>query len=391
MAPPDYARRLAETRTLLREHELDALLAASEHNRRYLTGFTPTDGDITESSGDALVTPDKHFLITATFFIQGLEHEVEPSGAGVILADKTTPAAAVAALIRGNGIRRLGFEKEWMSFARYQGLREALEATEGDPVELIPVSDLVMSVRQRKDEAEVTAIRRAAAIADQAFDRLASEIRAGMTERQIALRLENLMRAQGADGPSFPTIVACGPSSALPHAVPTDREIQPGEPLLIDFGCRADGYCSDLTRTICLGEPSPRLVEIYHVVRAAQDAAEEALRRGERRGRDVDGAARAVIAGAGHGDAFFHALGHGVGLAVHELPVLASPRGDDPQREAALAQIEGIATESVVTVEPGIYLAGWGGVRLEDMALVREDGVELLASRNPPDILRVGQ
>ena len=181
MAPPDYARRLAETRALLREHELDALLAASEHNRRYLTGFTPTDGDITESSGDALVTPDKHFLITATLFIQGLEHEVEPSGASVILADKTTPAALVGALIRGNGIRRLGFEKEWMSYARYQGLREALDATEGDPVELVPVSDLVMSVRQRKDDAEIAAIRRAAAIADQAFAGLVSEIRAGMT------------------------------------------------------------------------------------------------------------------------------------------------------------------------------------------------------------------
>jgi len=388
---PDYVRRLAETRALLREHTLDALLAASEHNRRYLTGFTATDGDITESSGDALVTSDKHFLITATFFIQGMEGEVEPSGATVILADKTTPAAAVSALIRGNGIRRLGFEKDWMSFARYQGLREALDATEGEPVELVPVPDLVESVRQLKDEAEIAAIRRAAAIADQAFARLVREIRAGMTERQIAQRLDDLMRAHGAEGPSFPTIVACGPSSALPHAVPTDREIQPGEPLLIDFGCRADGYCSDLTRTICLGEPSPRLVEIYHVVRAAQDAAEDALRGGARRGRDVDGAARAVIAGAGHGGAFFHALGHGVGLAVHEQPVLASPRGDDPQREAELAKIEGIAAGSVVTVEPGIYLAGWGGVRLEDMALVREDGVELLASRNPPDILRVGQ
>jgi Xaa-Pro aminopeptidase len=380
-----YEARLARARAILRDAGVDGLLVVSQYNRRYLTGFAHADGDFTESAGSVLVTPDLLALVTGTFFLSGLEHEVEPSGAEVLLADVQPVPRVLAEAIARQGIRRLGFEKEWMSYARYEQLRNAVAAE----VELVPCDDLIERVRIPKDSTELAIMRRAADIANSAFAQLVTELRPGMTERQIAFRLEELMLLRGASGPSFPTIVAGGPGGALPHAVPTEREIRTGEPLLIDFGCKVDGYCSDLTRTICLGEPEPRLAEIYAVVRAAQDAGEQALRDGARRGREVDIAARKVIAEAGYGDQFIHSLGHGVGLAIHELPALASPRGDDPQRDAELAKVEQLPAGAVVTVEPGIYLPGWGGVRLEDMAHVTEAGMELLTDRNPERILTV--
>jgi Xaa-Pro aminopeptidase len=381
----NYERRLAETRALLADSRLDALLVASQYNRRYLTGFSATDGDITESSGLTLVTADNLFLITGTFHLTNLEHEIVPSGAELLPTDKTTAAMVVAAAVRDRGIRRLGFEKDWFSYARFERLREKL----GESAELVPADDLVEKVRVRKDTTEIAAIRRAAAVADSAFAQLVTELRPGMTERQIAQRLDDLGRQMGSSEPSFPTIVGAGPGGALPHWVPSDREVRPGEPLLIDFGCRVDGYCSDLTRTICLGEPDPKLVEVYAVVRAAQDAGEQALASGMRRGRDVDLAARKPVEDAGYGEQYLHSLGHGVGMAVHELPHIASPRTDDPAAEAELARTETIQPENVVTIEPGIYLPGWGGVRLEDLAVVHEQGLELLAGRNPEHVIQV--
>jgi Xaa-Pro aminopeptidase len=385
VAGADYARRLAATRAAMEQAGLDALLVASQHNRRYLTGFSPEDGDITESSGWALVTRDGLHLITGTFSLISLEHEIVASGAEVLLTDTQPAQLVLAEAAARHGLRRLGFERDWLSYGRWERIRKAL----GQETELAPSDDLVEHVRARKDEAEVAAIRRAAEIADAAFERLTTEMRPGMTERQVAARLEDLMRAMGADGPSFATIVACGPGGALPHAVPTERELREGEPLLIDFGARASGYCSDFTRTICLGEPTPKLVEVYAAVRAAQDAAEQALRVGERRGSAVDAAARGVVVSAGYGEAFLHSLGHGVGMAVHELPLLPWPRSDDADTRARIARDEVIEDGAVVTVEPGIYLEGWGGVRLEDMAVVRRGAIDLLGGRNPERILQV--
>jgi Xaa-Pro aminopeptidase len=387
----DYARRLAETRARMAREEVDALLVSSQYNRRYLTGFTPEDGDITESSGLALVTRDGLYLITGTFALSGIEHEIEPSGTQPLLTDKTTPQAVLAQAVRDFGIRRLGFEKDWISFGRLDRLRH----TAGEDVEWVPLDDLVELVRARKDAAEVAAIKRAVEVAETAFARLVAELRPGLTERQIALRLDDLMRAAGASAPSFETIVGAGPGGALPHWVPSDHEVRVGEPLLIDFGARVDGYCSDLTRTLVLGEPDAQLREIYAIVRKMQDAAEEALRAGVRRGREVDAAARAVAEDAGYGERYIHSVGHGVGMAVHEGPALARPRpASDPALAAALdaelASVEGIEPGHIVTIEPGIYLPGWGGVRLEDMALVTADGIELLTQRNPAEILRVG-
>lgn len=382
----DYTSRLAQTRQRIADAGLDGLLIASQYNRRYLTGFAATDHDITESAGLALVTRATFGLITSTFALNGVEDEIKPSGVSALLTDTETAGAVLTRALREEGgVKRLGFEKDWMSYATYARLREAL----GEDVEFAPTDDLIEAVRARKDGAELAAMRRAADIANRAFALLLKDIRVGMTEREIAATLDRHMIDLGAEEPSFDTIVACGPGGAQPHWVPSERPAQAGEPLLIDFGCRVDGYCSDLTRTIVIGEPDAKLREIYDIVRRAQDAALEALQAGGRRGTEMDAAARKVIVDAGYGNEFIHSLGHGVGLAVHELPVASRLRVVTPEAEATLARNERFEPGAVVTNEPGIYIAGWGGVRLEDMILIGEDGVEVLTDRNPVEIVSI--
>ena len=386
MADADYGQRLARTREAIAQAGLDGLLIASQYNRRYLTGFTAHDGDIIESSGWVLVTPNIFGLVAGTFQLSGVEDEIVPSGVQVLSTDKAPPWSVVANTVKADGVKRLGFEKDWLSYDRYARVRDALNETVGADAELLPSDDLVVMVRAIKDAAEIATMRRAADVADQAFEQLLTEIKVGMTEREIASLLEQHMVELGASGVSFPTIVACGPGGAQPHAVPTDRPVRAGESLLIDFGCRVDGYCSDTTRTFCIGEPDPKLVELYNIVRRAQDAGFQALADGVRRGRDVDAAARAVIEEAGYGEQYFHSLGHGVGLAIHELPVTAKLRVQTPEAEAEMAKREQLEPNSVITNEPGIYIPGWGGVRLEDMVLVGSDGYEIMTTRNPEHV-----
>jgi Xaa-Pro aminopeptidase len=382
----DYTSRLAQTRQRIADAGLDGLLIASQYNRRYLTGFTATDHDITESAGLALVTRGTFGLITSTFVLNGIEDELTASGVRALLMDSDTIVNVLARALRDEGgVKKLGFEKDWMSYATYARLHDGL----GEVVEFVPTEDLIELVRARKDEAELATIRRAADIANRAFALLLKDIRVGMTEREIAARLDRHMVELGAAEPSFDTIVACGPGGAQPHWVPSDRPAQAGEPLLIDFGCRVDGYCSDLTRTVVIGEPDAKLREVYDVVRRAQDAGLAALRAGKRRGSEVDAAARQVIDEAGYGKEFMHSLGHGVGLAVHDLPAVSRVRVSTPEAEAEMARIERIEPGAVVTNEPGIYLTGWGGVRLEDMILVGERDAEVLTDRNPEQIISI--
>ncbi len=386
MEHADYAARLAQTRQRIAEAGLDGLLIASQYNRRYLTGFAAVDHDITESAGMALVTRGGFGLITSTFALNGVEDEIKPSGVTPLLTDNDTIVNVLAKTLRDEGgVKKLGFEKDWMSYATYARLSEGL----GKAVKLVPTDDLIEWVRAGKDGAEMATMRRAADIANRAFAALLKDIRVGMTEREIAAMLESHMVALGAEGPSFSTIVAGGPGGAQPHWVPSDRPVQAGEPLLIDFGCRVDGYCSDLTRTVVIGKADAKLREIYGIVRAAQDAALEALRAGARTGREVDAAARKVITEAGYGKEFMHSLGHGVGLAVHELPVVSRMRVSTPAAEAEMARNERLEPGSVITNEPGIYIAGWGGVRLEDMIYVGEKGVEVMTDRNPKRIVAI--
>jgi Xaa-Pro aminopeptidase len=382
MAEADFGQRLARTRAAIAQAGLDGLLITSQYNRRYLTGFTAHDGDITESSGWVLVTPNTFGLVAGTFQLSGVEDEIVPSGVQVLSTDKAAPWSVVAEAIKADGAKRLGFEKDWISYDRYSRLHREL----GTDAELIPADDMVQMVRAVKDATEIATMRRAADVADQAFEQLLTEIKVGMTEREIATLLEQHMIELGASGTSFPTIVACGPGGAQPHAVPTDRPVRPGEPLLIDFGCRVDGYCSDTTRTFCIGEPDPKLTELYAIVREAQDAGFKALADGVRKGREVDMAARKVIDDAGYGEQYFHSLGHGIGLAIHELPVTATLRVQTPEADAELAKREQLEPNSVISNEPGIYIPGWGGVRLEDMVLVTADGYEIMTVRNPEHV-----
>jgi Xaa-Pro aminopeptidase len=264
-----------------------------------------------------------------------------------------------AALIRRLGLQRVGIEEEYLPVGAFRRL-EAGAA----PSEIVPVEGLDR-IRWQKSPEEIETIRRAAAVADAAFADVLPLIRPGAVERDIAVELELRMRRRGAERMAFDIIVASGPRAALPHGVASDRVIGPGEFVTVDFGAVVGGYCSDCTRTVVTAPATDRHREIYDVVLRAQTAALAGMWPGMT-GREADALARSVIAGAGHGDAFGHSLGHGVGLAIHEGPTLS------PREEAVLQP------GAVVTVEPGIYLPGWGGVRIEDLVVITGTGCENL-------------
>jgi Xaa-Pro aminopeptidase len=262
----------------------------------------------------------------------------------------------------------VAFEADALTYANYEFLREG-------GVELVPRRGVVETLRAVKEPEELEAIRRAADVTDATYDRLAAEQIAGKTEQELVWRMEVLFHECGADGLAFDVDIAAGPTAASPHAVPGDRVVREGEFVLVDAGATVDGYCSDCTRTFAVGEVSDLLRELYDVVLRAQQAGVEAVRPGAG-GREVDAAARAVIAEAGYGESFGHGLGHGLGLLVHEAPVLR------PESEDVLVP------GNVVTVEPGIYLSGVAGVRIEDLVVVTLDGVEVV-SRFPRELTAV--
>jgi len=230
---------------------------------------------------------------------------------------------------------------------------------------MIPVSGIIEKLRTRKTPEEIEKIHQAVLLNEQVFQEAYKSLRPGQTEKEIALKIETSMRRLGAEEPAFPAIVASGPNAALPHAVPTDRRIKEGETIIIDMGLKLDGYCSDMTRTVVLGKPAAKILEIIRLVRQAQLAAVKTLKAGIL-AKDADRAARKIISEAGYGKSFGHGLGHGVGLAVHETPSLNKRRRNKLQ------------PGMVVTVEPGIYLPGWGGVRLENMVIIEDGGCTLL-------------
>ncbi|MBI4277917.1 MAG: aminopeptidase P family protein [Armatimonadetes bacterium] len=329
---------------------VDGVVITRAENRRHLTGFTGSDGI-------ALVTADEALLIVDFRYVE--QAGTQALGFTVVRTGNQRPLEALAALVPARRLQRLGFEADGLSFGQHRRL-----AAQADGTEMVPLEDLD-HLRWLKDAEEIARIARAAQIAAHAFEALLPRVAPGVPERDLALELEFDMRRRGAERAAFDTIVASGWRAALPHGQASDKVLQPGEMVVIDFGAVCEGYCSDCTRTVVLGRADARQREIYDLVRRAQEAGLAALRPGLR-GREVDAAAREVIAGAGHGDAFGHSLGHGVGLAVHEGPTLS------PREDAA------IAAGHVVTVEPGIYLPGWGGVRIEDLVQVTPDGVRVL-------------
>jgi Xaa-Pro aminopeptidase len=338
---------------LLPDAGLDALLVTDLVNVRYLTGYTG-------SNGLALIGESACAFVTDFRYVEQAAAEVAPE------FDRRRGERDLVESVEESlptGPVRLGFEEAHVSVRGYRRLRELLP----DRVELVGTVGLIERLRAVKDPAEVASMRRAAALADDALRWLLEQGLIGRPERRLALELEQRIRSLGAEEVSFPAIVAGGAHGALPHARPRDVEISRGELVVIDWGARVDGYNSDCTRTVAAGEPNEEAASVYAVVLEAQLAGLGAVRPGAG-GRDVDRAARAVVEAAGQGDRFGHGLGHGVGLEVHEDPRL-SQRSDDV-----------LAPGNAVTVEPGIYLPGRFGVRIEDLVVVTDDGCEILSS-----------
>jgi Xaa-Pro aminopeptidase len=332
---------------LLGERDLDRLLVTDLTNVRYLTGFTGTNGACICGPGVRLFLTDFRYTERAAVEVEGWEP--------VTVANDWL--GGIAERLEG----RVGFEDDQMPVRMLAKLQEKL----AEGVETVAAGGLVERLRRVKDEGELARIAAASELADEVWRWSLERGLAGRSERDVARAAEARIRELGGD-PSFPAIVAAGPNGALPHAEPGEREIGRGELVVFDMGAKLDGYCSDGTRTYATGEPGVEARAVYEVVREAQAAALEAIRAGEK-GEDVDTVARKVIDAAGHGDRFGHGLGHGVGLEVHEGPRL-SLRSDDV-----------LAPGEVVTVEPGVYLPGRLGVRIEDLVVVTADGLRNLS------------
>jgi Xaa-Pro aminopeptidase len=331
--------------------EVDALLVTDLVNLRYLTGFTGSNGMAVVGRDVRRFITDFRYVEQAAAEVEGFDREQAPADFNAALADGWP-----------DGAFRLGFEDDHVSVRRHARLRELLP----ERVELVAAGGAVEKLRAVKDAGEIARIRAAAELADAVYEKLRADGLVGRTERAVALAIEDEMRRLGAEGPSFDSIVASAERGALPHAHPTDAEIPRGTLVTLDIGARLDGYCSDCTRTWATGDLPDDLAEAYALVHRAQAEALEAVRPGPE-GRAVDAVARDIIAAAGHGEHFGHGLGHGVGMEVHEAPRLA--------RTA-----EGtLAAGNVVTVEPGVYLPGRGGVRIEDLVVVTEDGHSVLS------------
>jgi len=360
----NHADRMNRLRTILADRGLDAAVISHPSNRFYLSGYSGEDVPPDESAGFLLIDPGTAALLTSATNLGWAQAEAN----GLEVVAWTRPwARSVAERIRGCSWRRVGFEDTAMTVAMHRGIIDEL----GDAVALVPLGGLVDDLRLVKDAGEIETLAAAIRLGDLVFGAATADLDPGMTERGVAWRIERLMREHGADGPAFPTIVAAGPHGARPHHDPTDRPIGSGEPVVIDMGARLNGYHGDLTRTIWLGQPSPRLREVYNVVERAQAAALKEIRAGVR-AKDIDAFARVVVEAAGYGDAFTHGLGHGLGVRVHEGPSLS--KTSDDVLEAG----------QVVTVEPGVYLPDWGGVRIEDVGVVEQDGFRVLTTAPKP-------
>ena len=337
------------------------MLLTGEANRFYASGFHSSGTD-----GVALVTRKKAYYFTDSRYTEaagrclvGAELREIGHGRGY--------AALIEEAISEQHISRMGFEDAYMTVQDYERYRKALSC------DLVPATELLWQLRMVKDDEELEALAAAQRIAERALEEILEEIRPGVTEKEIAARLQYLMLHYGASDMSFDPIVVSGPNGSLPHGVPSEKPIRQGEFVTMDFGCVYRGYCSDMTRTVAVGFATEEMHEVYQTVLAAQLAGIRAARAGVT-GREVDGAARAVITAAGYGDYFGHSFGHGVGVEIHEAPN-ASPMNDKP-----------LPSRAVISAEPGIYLPGKLGVRIEDVIILTEEGCRNI-TRAPKELL----
>ncbi len=350
----NHIQKIAEK---LPEYGLDAMLVVSEPGERYALGF--------HGEGMLLVTRTEARYTTDSRYIEAARKQV--TGAEVALATaKHGHLAQAKAFIAGRGLKRVGFESGCVTVDAHGRYQREL------PCELVPAQDLLDSLRAAKDEGELEVMRRAQAITDAAFQDVLAFIFPGMTEREIAARLVYELLRRGGERTSFDPIVAAGPNGSIPHAVPGDRTVEAGMFITMDFGCVVEGYCSDMTRTVALGQPSSEMEEVYGVVLAAQKAGIAAARAGVP-GKDVDAAARRVIQEAGYGDYFTHSFGHSLGVEIHESP------------SASSSETKSLPAGAVISAEPGIYIPGKFGVRIEDVLVIREGGCEDITA-SPKDL-----
>lgn len=342
----------------MQEEKVDAYIVIRPENGRYLSGFTGGEATLFISLERACLLTDFRYIEQAK--TQSPDFEIINSG-----QDHFDSLSEI-----GQTVRRVGFEGDYVTYVDYGKLKNAFSQAE-----LLSLPNLVSHLRSVKDESEIKLIRQAVQIADDAFAEVLKTIEIGQREEEIGLSLEFSMRRAGASGASFDFIIASGVRSALPHGTASSKRAQSGEFLTMDFGAIYQGYCSDITRTIFLGEPEDKHREVYDIVLAAQKAGIEAVIPG-RTGKEVDAVARKLIEEAGYGEYFGHGLGHSVGLAIHEGPNLN--KREDRVLEPGM----------VVTVEPGIYIPDWGGVRIEDIVLVTEKGCEVL-TQAPKDFISI--
>ena len=345
-----YTNRLSKLRALLHENGVDGILIASDVNRRYMSGFTGSSGYVIVTSDKALLFSDFRYRTQAPK--EAVDYEFIEHGANIMEDIKRA--------IDQYGVRSLAFEAHLMSVAAFEKYKLALSE-----VQLVPGGEWVEQLRMVKDADEIAIIKEATSIADKTFDHMIGFIKPGMTELEVALELEFFMRKLGASSTSFDTIIASGERSALPHGVASERVLQDGEFVKMDFGAYYKGYVSDITRTVMLGKPTARHREIYDIVLQAQLAALNGIRPGMT-GKEADAIARDMIKAHGYGDQFGHGTGHGIGMEIHESPRL-SVTGDIVLQPGM-----------TVTVEPGIYIPGFGGVRIEDDIVITQSGIEIL-------------
>jgi Xaa-Pro aminopeptidase len=346
------AKRRDRLRSHLKAHGHAAILITNFLNVRYLTGFTGDDSYL-------LLTKNNAVMLSDARYEQQLSEEC-PDVDAIIRRPPTTMTQIIRRAVQQSKIGKLSFEADSLTVAQRDQLGGELKSTE-----LAGVQGAVEALREIKDSSEIDAIRHSIDLAERAFAVIRASMRPEQTERQVAFELEHQIRLFGGEGCSFPPIIAAGPRAALPHARPTDAPLGDADFILVDWGARAEGYMSDLTRILVAGKIPPKLERVYGVVFQAQQQAIAAIGPGVTMSA-VDAAARGVIESAGYGRRFGHGLGHGFGLQIHEAPRLA------PQQDRALR------AGMVVTVEPGIYLPGWGGVRIEDDVLVTRTGCEVL-------------
>lgn len=357
----NHEGRVARVKESLERNEIDALFITNLTNITYLTGFTGSNGQMLITPDKATFLNDPRYSARARDLVQSAEVEIYPSK----LVD------VLPRLLDDGRVKRLGFEAATMTVAGRDEYAKRLENTT-----LVPTVGVVEDLRRTKDADEIDRIRRAVAIGDEVFEAVLKELSPGKTEKEIGLWLEVQMRERGAEAVSFEPIVGSGPLAAHIHHSPSDRTMEKGDLVLLDFGSRFENYCSDMTRTVVLGPGTDEQHETYKLVLESQLAGTDAVAPG-RKGPEVDGEARRVMEAAGRADQFQHGLGHGVGLDVHEAPRLHRISEDVLQ------------PGDVVTVEPGVYVPGSGGVRIEDCVLVTEGGHETLTSAPKEELLEV--